>query len=251
MNWLKKIFGRKSEPQFEHVQTPKTTSNPQENPILVFQPTCLECSSRMKEVEIDTRFPLSSSLALCPKCSERHNTLYDNGTLTITRESSVIGDTRPMSMLLTPVTSRNECTMHCDIGDILFKGLDLPDVERMNYYSSLSGQLGSFDPEELLEHAGRLPDKERYLLLSEISKDLSCFNNSQQRYCWHLQALSLKNMGGNTEAKICALKTLLLDLNPNAIAWTWISEWFPEHNWAAMSNDEKRRKLEEILRSLS
>lgn len=254
MSWLKRLFGGKGDTPREPARPPQPAPAQRpmhsEGPVLVFQPQCLECSSTMEELEVDTRFPLSGSEVSCPQCQERHHTSYYDGTFTISRVSARIGDTRPMSRTLQPIASRSEPTVRRGLVELLQDGLKLPEAERLAYFANISEKLSSFGPQQVLDYAERLPNPECYALLAGLAKDLGRFNNRQRYYIWYLQGLSLKNMGREAEAKVCACKTLLLDLSPDGMAWQWIRGWFPEYKWSTMSDGEKRRMLEEILRKL-
>ena len=227
-DWLRKLFQRPVEtpPLPQPSLSDPSHPQPRNGPFLVFRPLCLECSTQMDEVQVDSRFPMSSQRIDCPKCAESHHGRYSGDTFTLSRVSVRVGDSRPSTQVLTPIATRSEPAPERGIVALLREGSELPQSERPRYFSELGIKLREFAPQEVVNYAQRGEDPERYALLKSLSSDLTQFDARQRYVIWYFLALSAKNLGKEAEAKLYAVNSLLADLgsHPNGKAWQWMGE---------------------------
>jgi hypothetical protein len=93
-------------------------------PILVFQPRCVACSSAMEEIEIDREFPVLKSKVSCPNCQTRYQLSYCDRNLGMSRGwAEYVHERRSIIEHFFPIASRD---FDLPMAKLLWKWPNLP-----------------------------------------------------------------------------------------------------------------------------
>jgi outer membrane protein assembly factor BamB len=192
---------------------------------------------------------LESHRVSCPSCAEDHTCVMSNGKMVVRRVSVPLGYTGPVETECEPLgvdETEETGARSASTQDIIREVLSLPEDQVAKGCAEAGRRLSGDSSHEILKALERLPHAVGLgMVLSVLHYHR--VSQSDMYWAWYLAAFSLRGLGLTSQAMVATLRALALTDNPNASAWSWLEQYYPDLSWQCWSIERKHTAIRELI----